>query len=178
MNEIASRYANALYSLALENNKLDKVTLEIKELLEVLNQSDDLIMLLSNEFLSIKERIDSLNKILKGCDEDIIHLIDIVIKNHRVNLLKDIFLAFVSEANNYKGVKEGLLYASYKLDKKTVDKIQQAISKKEGCPTYLKLIVDQNLIGGFRVVINDHIYDSSIISQIQRMKSKLLRNEG
>ena len=178
MNEIASRYATALYSIALENHKLDKVNMEVKELLEDVSSSNDFFLLLTNEFLSIKERQDTVHKILKGVDEDIIHLIDVVIQNHRSKYLKDIFMAFISEANSYKGIKEGLLYSSIKLDQKTIEKIQEAVSKAEGQQVYLKLIVDQTLIGGIRVVINDHIYDSSIASQLKRMKSKLLRNEG
>ena len=178
MNEVASRYANALYSLALEKKQLVEVEKQVKELLDVLNNNSDFLKLLSNEFLSINERQEVVHKVLQGMDEDILHMIDIVIKNHRVKFLKDICQAFVSDANSYQGVKEGLLYSSISLDKNTISKIEKAISKKEGCNVYLKLIVDQTLIGGVRVVINDHIYDSSIISQIERMKSKLLRNEG
>ena len=86
--------------------------------------------------------------------------------------------AFVSDANSYQGVKEGLIYSSVPLDKNTISRIEKAISKKEGITIYLKPIVDQTLIGGVRVLINDHIYDSSIVSQIERMKRKILKNGG
>lgn len=177
-NEVASRYARALYSLSLDNNNLEEVKKEAKEILDVLNASDDLIALLSNEFLSIEERQGVARQVLKGVNEDILAMIDIIIKNHRVKYLKDVLEAFVSDVNSYQGVKEGLIYSSVPLDKNTISRIEKAISKKEGITIYLKPIVDQTLIGGVRVLINDHIYDSSIVSQIERMKRKILRNGG
>ena len=178
MNEIASRYAKALYSLSLDQNNLTEREEQVKQLLDIFNENESFIMLLSNEFLTIQERQEVARKVLQGIDEDILDLIYIVIKNHRVKYLKDIMQAFISDANSYQGVKEGLLYSSIELDKKTIQRMEEAIGKKEGCKVALKLIVDQTLIGGVRIYINDHIYDSSIISQIERMKRKFLRNEG
>lgn len=178
MNEIASRYAFALYSIALEKKDVITYENEVKQVLELLDENKDFLPLLKNEFLSIKQRQQICHEVFKGFNDDIVHLVDIVIQNHRVNFLLDIFQAYITDANAYQGVKEGLLYSSIKLDKETIGKIEGAVSKKEGCGVYLKLIVDQTLIGGMRVMINDHVYDASIISQIEKIKSKLLRNEG
>ena len=178
MNEISSRYAKALYSLSLEKDNLLEREDQAKQLLDILNDNEDFLLLLSNEFLTLGERQDIAKQVLKGVDDDILALVNIVIANHRTRYLKEIFQAFISDANSYRGVKEGLLYSSIPLDKKTISRMEQAISKKEGCKIYLKLIIDQTLIGGVRILINDHIYDSSIVSQIERMKRKLLRNEG
>ena len=79
-NEVASRYARALYSLSLDNKKLEEVEKQAKEILDVLNASDDLIALLSNEFLSIEERQGVARQVLKGVDDDILAMIDIIIK--------------------------------------------------------------------------------------------------
>ena len=178
MNEIASRYARALYSLSLEKNNLIDREDQAKQMLDIINDNEDFLTLLSNEFLSIEERQDVAKQVLKGVDDDIMALVNIIIANHRVKYLKEILQAFISNANSYQGVKEGLLYSSVPLEKKTISRIEQAVSKKEGCKVYLKLVVDKTLIGGVRILINDHIYDSSIASQIERMKRKLLRNEG
>ncbi len=178
MNEVASRYARALYSLSLEKNNLIEREDQAKQLLDIINDNEDFLMLLSNEFFTIEERQDIAKQVLKGVDDDIMALVNIIIANHRVKYLKEILQAFISNANSYQGVKEGLLYSSVPLEKKTISRIEQAVSKKEGCKVYLKLVVDKTLIGGVRILINDHIYDSSIASQIERMKRKLLRNEG
>ena len=131
MNEIASRYAYALYSLALEKDQLEERVKQIKELLDVLEDNGDFLLLLSNEFLSIEERQEVVHKALQGVNEDILYTIDIVIKNHRVKYLKEILQAFITDANSYQGVKEGLLYSSMPLDKNTISRIEKAIGKKE-----------------------------------------------
>lgn len=178
MNEVASRYARALYSLSLEKNNLVEREDQAKQLLDIINDNEDFLSLLSNEFFTIEERQDIAKQVLKGIDDDIMALVNIIIANHRVKYLKEVLQAFISNANSYQGVKEGLVYSATPLDKKTIERIEKAIGKKEGCIIYLKPIIDQTLIGGVRVLINDHIYDSSIVSQIERMKRKILRKEG
>ena len=42
-------------------------------------------------------------------------------------------------------------------------------------PTELINIIDPSLIGGVKVVINDHIYDGSIKHHIDNMKLSLLK---
>ena len=178
MNEIASRYGMSLFSLAKEADEVEVWQKEIKDIKEILLSNKEIIRLFSNEFISLDERIEILHRIFKDVRKEYLSLFEIVMKNHRISILIDILDAFNSEANKYRGVKEGLLYSAIEIDKQTFKELENSISKIEGCPVELKLVMDSTLIGGFKVVINNHIYDSSIQTKLQNMKSKLLKNEG
>lgn len=175
MNEIASRYAESLYSLAYEANEVSIWQAEAKEIKKILLDNPKFIYVLSSSFTDLKEKEELIDKCFKGVRKEMVNFIKIIIKNHRQKYLLDIFDAFNSECNLYRGVKEGYLYSTYRLDDKTLKSISNAVSKKEGKEVELYNHIDPTLIGGIRVVIDGHIYDDSIKSRLNRMKESLLK---
>ncbi len=175
MKEITSRYAEALFSLKRDSKQLETTQIEIKELKKIFEENPDFIVVLSSSYKSIEEKIEIVDKTLKGVDEDIKSLIKIVCQNHRANYLLEIFDEFNSLVNEYRGVKEGLVYSTQKLSDAQLAKLNKKISEIEHQPTELKNLIDSSLIGGVKVVINDHIYDGSIKHHLEDMKISLLK---
>lgn len=177
MNEIASRYGIALFSLALEKNKVSEYQEEVKELRNIFKENSDFIMVLGSSFETIESRLSMVDKTLKGVNEDIISLIKILIENNRIDNLLDVLLSFNSACNEYRGVDEGLVYSTISLDDKTIKQIEEKISKIESRKVELINKIDPALIGGVKVVINGHIYDGSIKNKLELMKTSLLKKE-
>ena len=175
MKEITSRYAEALFSLKRESSSLEETQVEVKELIKVLKENPDFSVLLSSSYKDFEEKEQIVDKVFKGVDEEIKTLMKIVVKNHRGQYLTEIFLEFNSLVNEYRGVKEGLVYSTEPLSESQLAKLNSVISEKESRPVELKNIIDPTLIGGVKVVINDHIYDGSIKHHIEDMKLALLK---
>lgn len=173
MNEIASKYANALYELALENNSLDLYQEQTRFVLNSLQENEEFFDVLNSKFLSIKEIHEIIEKTFVGVEQDIISLLKIIVENHRVNLLSDVLMSFNSLCNSYKGITEGMLFSAFPLDKKTIADIEAAIGKKENRRISLIFKIDPSLIGGVKVVINNHIYDGSVKNKLAEMKQSL-----
>ena len=81
MNEIASRYGLALFSIAEDRKQILELQLECKELKKVLLENQSFITLLNNSFILVEEREDIVDKTLKAFDKDIVSLIKLLIKN-------------------------------------------------------------------------------------------------
>lgn len=177
MNQIAQTYAEALFSLGLEEKKLTKLQDEGKALSEIIHDNEDFLLLIDSRFMSREERQDIVSKILKDFDEDIVNFVKVLIANNRTNYIKDVLEAFNSLCNEYKGVKEGLIYSAFPLDKETINKIKNKISQIEGMDVELISRIDPSLIGGVKVVINSHVYDGSIKNQLEKMQIDLLGKE-
>jgi F-type H+-transporting ATPase subunit delta len=177
MNQIAQTYAEALFSLGLEDKKLTKLQDEGKALSEIIHDNEDFLLLIDSRFMSREERQDIASKILKDFDEDIVNFVKVLIANNRTNYIKDVLEAFNSLCNEYKGVKEGLIYSAFPLDKEIINKIKNKISQIEGMDVELISRIDPSLIGGVKVVINSHVYDGSIKNQLEKMQIDLLGKE-
>lgn len=177
MNQIAQTYAEALFSLGLEEKKLSKLQDEGKALSEIIHDNEDFLLLIDSRFMSREERQDIASKILKDFDEDIVNFVKVLIANNRTNYIKDVLEAFNSLCNEYKGVKEGLIYSAFPLNKETINKIKNKISQIEGMDVELISRIDPSLIGGVKVVINSHVYDGSIKNKLEKMQIDLLGKE-
>jgi len=175
MNDLSSRYALALFSLKKEKDTLIASQEEVKELINILQENEEYIRILSSRYLSKKERMEMIGNALLDVDEDIVNLLKIVIDNDRSKYIIDILQQFSSYVNEYRNIKEGLVYTSEKLSEVQKKDIETSISSKEGCPCELKMIIDPSLIGGVKVVINNHIYDGSIKHHLEKMKQTLIK---
>ena len=177
MTEIAQNYASALFSLAQDDNKVKDYQLEMKELKKIIKDNPDFMLLLDSRFLSIEERSDNAEKILKGFSPDVVNFIKIIIKHNRIYYLEDILEAFNSLCNESQDIVEGLLYSAFPLGEDTLLKIKKKISQIENHEVDLITRIDPSLIGGVKVVINSHVYDGSINNQLEKMQIDLLRKE-
>ena len=175
MESVASRYGLALYSLALEENRIDSWQKDVKTLKSIFKENTDFIMILGSSFISLEERLEIVEKTLVGVDKNIIGLIDVIMENNRTDLILDVFESFNSYCNQYRGVSEGLIYSTLKLDQTVIDQIEKKISKIENNKVELKNVIDPSLIGGVKIVIKDRIHDGSIKHSIEMMKKDLLK---
>ncbi len=175
MEKVSSHYGLALYSLAVDLDKVSEWQLQVKELSHIFLENDDFIMVLGSSFLPIEERREILQKSLVGVDKEIVSFIMVIMDNNRTNELLDIFTCFNSYCNEYRGVSEGLVYSTYKLDQKVINQIEEKMAKIENNKVELRNIIDPSLIGGVKIVIHDHIYDGSIKHHVEMMKSDLLK---
>ena len=177
MLEIAQNYASALLSLAIDDNKVIDYQKEGKELRKIIKNNPDLILLLDSRFLSVEERMNNAETLLKGFSLDIINFIKIIVKHNRVSYLEDILEAFNSLCNENQDIVEGLVYSAFPLGEETLLKIKNKISQIENHEVDLSPRIDPSLIGGVKVVINSHVYDGSIKNQLEQMQISLLRKE-
>ena len=178
MESVASRYGLALFSLAIDSHKVDEWQKEVRELSTIFRENSDFIMILGSSFLSLEERGEILKKSLKGVDPEIIALILVVMENNRTSSLLDIFDSFNSYCNEDKGISEGYVYSTLRLEQSVINQIEAKISKIEHKKVELKNIIDPTLIGGVKIVVHDRIYDGSVKHHLETMKKDLINKEG
>lgn len=175
MNDLSFRYANALFSLKKETNQLVDSQNEVKELIKIIKDNPEYLTLLDSASISKEKRISLIDEAFNNVDEEIKTLIKIVIENNRAKYLLDVLESYSSLVNEYRQIMEGLLYSSVALSEKQIRDIESSISQKEGHQVELKNLIDPSLIGGVKVVINNHIYDGSIKHHLEQMKIALLK---
>ena len=83
---------------------------------------------------------------------------------------------FIDSYKEFKGIKSVILTTAYTIDddsrKALVDKITNSLNKI----VELREIVNEEIIGGFILKIEDQQYDSSVTSKLLHLKRKLISN--
>lgn len=172
-DSVDMRYALALFTVAKEDNQIKKYQSEIKEVKLVLDENNALLNLFKSEFLSCDKRYQVVDKVFKKNSLAVKNFLKILIKNHRLNSYNEIFARFNSLCNEENHVLEGIVYSVDKLDVDKMHELEEALKTKNKVDVELTNRIDPSLIGGIKVVINNHIYDYSIQSELINMKSQL-----
>ena len=178
MDSPVFHYAVALFDIAKEEGKIVSYLEDAKVLSEVINENKELIKLLSSYFLNEDEKNEIIDNSFSLLNEvNVKNLLKLITANHMVSKLDDLLDEFIEMCNESLGVKKGKLYSTKELSKEEIAKIESAFDSKLNIKVQLENIVDTSLIGGVRVVINDHVYDGSLKNQLESLKSSL-KKEG
>ena len=174
MDSLYSRYANGLFSIALEENKVDLYRKRIKIIKNVFEENDDFLHLLSSCFISNEEKDEIIDKVFKSEEEYIRNFLKIIFLNKRGNCLIKILNEFIKTCNENLNIKDGIVYSVNKLSNKQIERIQESLSARLNCQVELTNSIDEKLLGGVKVTIEDKIFDGSIKNKLEKLKESLI----
>jgi len=175
MDSIASRYALSLFELAKEENAVESYQ---KDMMKVQDVFDDVsfVQFFSHVTLADDVKNEVMKKAFQGqVQEYVYNFLLLLIKKRRIRYIQEICQCFQSLCYDYLGIKVGKVYSAYQLDDQELKKIEEAMSKKENKKVKLKGVVNQRLIGGIKVVIDNHVYDDSLSYKLESLRQELLR---
>lgn len=176
MAKLASTtYGDALFELALEENKLDAFLNEAKDMRDILSANEDLLKLLNHPKIVREEKIQIIENIFKGnCSDEMMGFLDIVVRKGRYNELLPMLEHFIARAKKEKGI--GVVYVTSAVLLTAIHK--QAITEKLLSLTSYKKFefhyeVRPEIIGGLIIRVDDRVVDSSIKTRLANMNRSL-----
>jgi len=171
---VGKRYAEALFEVAVELNKLDQFKEEIKAISDVLETEVELKTIFRHPKLSKNEKKDIINSIFKDrVSQEIINLIYIVIDKGREKFIKDISDEYIVLSNKKLGIVEAEAVTAVAMSQEEIDKLQSNLSEKMGKKVILTNMIDKKIIGGVLVRIADRVMDASIKGHLDAIQQSL-----
>ena len=175
-SQVAERYGEALFALAKESGKLVCWGQQARYLADVVEENSELLDFFNAVKISAEEKKQMVNTLCAGrIDVMFIHFLDLLIDKKRTKHAVEILRQFISLENAERGVAEGIVYSAHKLSNEDVERIEQAMAKRQGQNLELTNRVDPRLISGMKVVIGNEVIDGSMKSKIESLKSELLK---
>jgi F-type H+-transporting ATPase subunit delta len=175
MNEskISVRYSKALFESALEKKLLDKVYQDMVLISEI-TAMDEMKELLSSPVIPPSRKKAVMAAILeKNVEKITLSLIDLLVNNGRESFLPSIARVFRSEALKYRGITETDLVTAVPVSESTKNKIIDYIEKTFKTKVELKDSVNDELIGGFILKVNDNYIDASVKNKLRIIRRGL-----
>lgn len=175
MDIISSRYAESLFDLAKEENSVEAYQHDMLMVQEVF-KDESLVKFFSHVALLDDVKIEVLKKSIQNqVSTYVFNFLLLLIKKRRMKYIGGICSHFESLCNDYFGIKVGKVYSAYDLSEDELVKIEDAMSQKVEKKVKLRMIIDESLIGGIKVEIDNHIYDDSLSYKLESLKRELLR---
>lgn len=168
-----SEYASALFNLGKEENILDNFYNEIKLLIEIF-KDNEIDSFISNKFVNSSNKKSILDKYLKDINKYLINFINIIIDDNKEEYLIDIFDEFNELYYKEKNISKGIIYG-LEIDDDKIKKLEEVFTKKLNKKVILSFKQDISLIGGFKVIVDNKLYDNSYKTKLNNLKKELLK---
>ena len=176
MSVVGDRYAESLFDLAKEENKVTQYLDDIKLVGEVLDSDPQIVQFFNHVLIENDKKIQLLDQSFKGnVDQYVLNFLKLLVQSRRIRYIDDIVKSYIKLSNQYLGIEEGKIYTPYKLTDQQIQDIEKAISQKENKKVTLKVSIDPSLLGGIKVQIANRIYDGTIKNKVEMLKKELLR---
>ncbi len=171
----SKRYAKALFDLSVDNGRLDQVSTDVKALRALVLNSKELTHFLEDPLLTVERRSAILQSLFQGKIEPLVYqFILFVEEKNRIAFLADICEKFDELFYDYKGIIRVRIISAVELTSDQTEAISAKLREKFGKEIEPHGIVDPSILGGFRVVIGDQVFDHSLINQLNRVKQNII----
>ena len=174
---LSTRYAQALFDLAIEMKILEKVYQDIVLVDKVLEENRELRKILANAVLDGYKKVKVLNKIFEGKVEPLtLKFLALITRKGREAYIAYICKAFVRIYKNYKNIMPLTITTASPLDEKNRKTILEKLKAFRDKEFEITEKIDEDLIGGFRLDFEDFQYDDTIRIQLKRLSKEFSDN--
>lgn len=168
---IARPYARAAFEFAKSNNVVENWINYLLSLSLVVKQSN---IVTNAEIMSNKDCGDFIKNVLdNNSDAFFINFTKILVENKRLCFIDTIYDIFLSLVKNDNNELLATVTSSETLSESDKKKIENWLVKKYDKKIIVKNEVDQSLIAGLIVKVNDEVYDSSIKGRLEKLSVAL-----
>jgi F-type H+-transporting ATPase subunit delta len=171
----AVRYAKALLELAIEQNKLDTVSNDMKAILAANDETRDFQLFLGSPLIQAEKKVSIFNQLFDYFDALSLSFVTLITKNGRENILVEIASSFEDQLKAHKGIVPVTLVSSKKLDEATINSILAKVKPAVKGEIELTEKIDEEILGGFVVKIGNTQVDASVANQLNNLKQRLTR---
>ncbi|MGH2332309.1 ATP synthase F1 subunit delta [Thermoanaerobacter mathranii] len=165
---IAKRYAYALFNVAKEQNKLKEYRDELMKVMEIL-QIDKVKQIFNNKSIDKTKKIKFVEQILKDFDREIVNFIKVIISKQRENMIGEIIDQFTSLYKDYFNIVDVKVISAHPLSKDVLQRLKERLEKKLSKSINIEPLVDKNILGGLKLIIENTVIDGSIKARLNAL---------
>jgi F-type H+-transporting ATPase subunit delta len=167
----AVRYAKAILSFALEQNKEVEVNNDMLLIASTINENRDLQVLLDNPVLKSDLKKSTLKEVFASKVSSLsIGLIDLLIDNKRLAIIKEVADKYTVLYDKLKGIEVAKVTTAIPLTKELNAQVLKKVKEITGKEATIENNVNPDIIGGFILRIGDVQYDASISNKLKVLR--------
>lgn len=177
-NQLAVKYAQAIYELAAQKNTLNVVEQELRLVESTITSYDDLSTLIYHPQVLAQAKKETIRKIFgQDISDVVLKFLLLLVDKRRESILPGIIYEYVKMANQAQNILEAEVTTALPLVESQQAALIDKLSLVTGKKVVLKTQIDQGIIGGIIVKIGDKLIDGSVVRQLATLKKALLNNE-
>ena len=168
---LASRYARALFDLALEHKISDRVEQDLLQGLKTL-ESEEFAALLFHPKIQKQVKKELLERLFKESHNFLLDFVCLVVDKGREKALPAIVREYVSLATAHRGEIKALVTSAVPLTSQEIEGIRAKLGSSAR-HVVVEETVDESILGGLIIRVGNKIYDGSVAERMKRLRSQL-----
>lgn len=171
-SKVASRYAKSLIDLGLEKNALEDLMKDMSLVKDVCSENKEFILFLKSPIIRSDKKATILKEVFYNnfTSEITKAFTQIILRKKRESILYAIADAFVNLYKKHHNIKVATVTSAVPLTAEQKQKIVEQIKRTENATIELNEIVNQDIIGGLILRVEDKQFDESIRRKLLKLE--------
>jgi F-type H+-transporting ATPase subunit delta len=173
--ELAGRYASALFDLADEGKALDQVSADLATIKGLFDESPELGQLARSPLVKAEDRARAFGAVMDkaGVSTLVANFAQVVAKNGRLFALPQIIKAFNDELSRRRGEIVAEVRVAAPLSAEQEARLLENLQAKHGKGVKLDVQIDASIIGGMTIRVGSVQIDSSLATKLNKLSMAL-----
>lgn len=174
---ISKTYGEAIFELAVSENKTDVFTEEIEVILKVLKENPEFSAIMNHPQILKEEKLQVIETVFKGrISDELTGFIRLVVEKDRYGQIQEIMQFFLDEVKKLKGIGVAFISSALPLREEQKKEIERKLLETTVFREMeMHYQVDGKLIGGLVIRIGDRVVDSSIRTKLTELERQLMK---
>lgn len=171
MTATGNNYAEALFMLAREENKIDEFYESLKTVKGVFDECPEYLQFLSTPSIPKSERTDALSQAFSGkINEHILSFLQLLCEHGKAESFDECVVEYERLREWASGEAVAVVRTAVELSDSQKQGIIESLQKRTGKRVTLKTVIDKSLLGGIAVEIDGEILDGSLKLNLKRAR--------
>lgn len=173
---VARRYAEAFFSIAQEQDKIDDFQQELELVTRTIDEVENLKEYLAHLLIPAKDKKEIMGKIIAGMLSPVtLNFIFMIIDKRREAYIGVIVEEYKEMADEFRDITKAELIAAKEVPQEEVQALAKKLSAATGKTVQIKQTVKPSLLGGVMIRIGDQIIDGTVAKKLEMLKQQLLQ---
>jgi F-type H+-transporting ATPase subunit delta len=171
---VSSAYAEALFEVALEMDKMDEIRAEFGFVIDQFKAYPEFLTLYRSPQVHGLEKKDILKQVFSAnLSVELMNFLNILIDKTRTDHVERIFEAYCADVDRFKKESTALVKSVILLTELQKEQLSAKLNEMTGKKITIANVLDPELIGGVTIKIGDQILDGSLQRKLSDLKESL-----
>lgn len=172
---VSKTYGDALFAVALEENRMDEFFEAVKVVAGVMRANDEFGKLMNHPKIMKEDKVKIVEETFSGrIPKEIVGIMTLLVTKGRAGEMLSVFDYFIELVKEEKKIGRADVTTAIELSKAQKAKVEQKLLDTTKYETFeMNYSVDKSLIGGMVIRIGDRVVDSSIKTKLVGMTREL-----
>lgn len=172
---VSKTYGDALFELALEGQKLEAMSEEVRILILALQENEELTRLMNHPKIVKEEKIKLIEDIFADrVSRELVGLMRMIVEKGHYNEMQNVFSYFIDRVKEYRNIGTAYVTSATELTDSQKAAVEKRLLETTKYVQFeMHYSVDAGLIGGMVIRIGDRVVDSSIRTKLYSLTREL-----